>query len=164
MSKITITRVGGYVKNNADAQTKKYLFNYVVTGGDVKQYIADKTVEKLPDGRSALSLQDNANGTTLPEHIGLPRFVTQNFLGESAEIDRVKRKDGTFGWFADDTEQLIQNSLIDNAPAYIKAEAGKIGVMELLAKGKAIALAMKADKIAAELANSKVPEKDLKKS
>ena|ERR1035437_3418157 len=162
MSKITITKTAGYVKNNPETKTSKYLFNYVVTGGDVKQYIADKTAEILANGKPALSLQNNELGNTLPEHVGLPRFISNTFLGEVVEIDRVKKKDGTFGWFADNTEQLIENSLIDALPAYAKVEAGKQLVINAIAQAKLIASEMRATK--ARIAEGKPEVKDLKKA
>ena len=141
MNKITITKTGYYISKKPlvingitvvpEVIVTKALYNYVVTGGDVKQYITDKKAERLSNGKEALSIQDNSLGNTLPEHIGLPRFVSTTFLGETAVVDRVQRKDKSFGWFADTSDALLEESLMASAPAYVKAEAGRMGVLAI---------------------------------
>lgn len=83
MKKITIVRSGHppYNKIKADGKSIMILYNYVVTGGDVDQYIKDmKAMNRLA--------VEYDLPQTIPAHIGLPRFITNVDLGDVAEVTR----------------------------------------------------------------------------
>jgi hypothetical protein len=149
MKKIQIVFTGVYPKftpATADKPaTTKMLYNYVVVDGDVEAYKADKSAI------SFLSLQEEG------EHAGKPRYVSNRNLGTSTELNRVKKQDGTFDWFTDNTEQMLIDSEINALPDYAKSAIGAQLANEAIARARATANHIKAMKAVAV-------DADLKKS
>ncbi len=149
MKKIQIVFTGVYPKftpATADKPaTTKMLYNYVVVDGDVESYKADKSAIGF------LSLQEEG------EHAGKPRFVSNRNLGTSTELNRVKKQDGSFDWFTDNTEQMLIDSEINALPDYAKSAIGAQLANEAIARARATANHIKAMKAVAV-------DADLKKS
>ena len=154
MKKVTVVFTGVYPKFNKETGERKMVYNYVVVKGDVKNFIADKTA----GGHLSLMTQD-PNGSVAKEHLGLPRFVSTKNLGMETELQQVTKKDGSIDWYTDDLEQMIIESEINSLPAYAKAEYGKALATDALARAKATALAIKAQR-----AKQALVVEDLKKS
>lgn len=154
MKKVIVMFTGVYFKFDTVTKERKVLYNYVVVSGDSKQYSADK------EATGHLSLQDNSNGDCLPEHVGLPRFVSTKNIGHETELNRVEKKDGSFDWYTDDTEAMLVSAEIGALPEFAKQAIGKELALEAIARAKATASALKAMK--AKASEPKVT--DLKKS
>lgn len=139
MKKVIIVFTGIYFKFNPETKERKVLYNYVVTDGDAKAYSADK------DATGHLSLQTQSeDGSVKPEHIGLPRFVSQTDLGATAELQRIQKQDGTHDWYTDDTEKLLVESAVKSLPEFAKQAFGKELAMEAIANARATASRIKA--------------------
>jgi len=139
---ISLVFTGIYFKFNEETKERSVRYNYVVVDGDVKQYTADRELAGF------LSLQDNG------EHAGKPRFASLKDLGQTSELNRVEKKDGSHDWYTDDTEALLIESAVKALPEYAKQAYGKELAMDAIATARATAQRIKAMKASA----SKVEE------
>jgi hypothetical protein len=141
MKTAIIVFTGIYFKFDDETKETRAMFNYVVTDGDVKGYIKDKESQINPkSGKNCLSLQtQDENNTVLPEHIGLPRFVSTTDLGQSVEINRAKRQDGSFDWFVDNTLKVLIASAVKSMSTEEKTAYAKDSALEKINGAKATA-------------------------
>lgn len=146
MKTAIITFTGVYFKFDSETKETSALFNYVVTDGDVKGYSKDKESQINPKtGKNCLSLQtQDEQGSVKPEHIGLPRFVSTRDLGQSAEINRAPRQDGSFDWFVDNTEQVLIKQAVKSMSVEEKSAYALESARDLIANAKATAQRIKA--------------------
>lgn len=156
MKKVQILFTGIYVKFNAETKERALRYNYVVVGGDVKDFTADKKASGYD------SIQDEG------EHAGKPRIAMLKDIGETGELQRVLKKDGTYDWYTDETDALVMESLVNSLSTAGKAEFAKDEVREMKLKALQLSASIKA-KRAQSIADAEVDAKknavpDLKKS
>jgi len=145
MNSCKIQLTGCYPKFNQELKTTKIIYNYVVVSGDVKEYSADKELAGV------LSLQDDG------EFKGAPRFVSTKNLGETAEINRVTKKDGTTDWYNDNLEELLIQSEIASLSPMEQQAIALDRARQAMDRARATALSLKAKRNA-------VVSSDLKQS
>ena len=131
METVQILFTGVYPKFNAETGERKMLYNYVVVGGDVEQFIQDK------DASGYLSLQDDG------EHAGKPRLGINKNLGVESKLQRVEKKDGSYDWYTDDTEAMLIASEIGSLDAVAKAEYAREEIRNARERAKATAIRVK---------------------
>lgn len=158
MKKVQIVFTGVYVKFNPVTKERALRYNYVVVGGDVKTFTEDKKASGFD------STQDEG------EHAGKPRIAMLKDIGETAELQRILKKDGTYDWFTDETDALVEESLVNNMSSAGKAEYAKEEVRQMLINKAKLSASIRAKResdaqIASELEakNNKPIEKDLTK-
>ena len=141
MKSAIITFTGVYFKFDDETKETRAMFNYVVTDGDVKGYSKDKESQINPKtGKNCLSLQtQDENNNVLEEHLGLPRFVSTTDLGQSVEINRAKRQDGSYDWFVDNTEKVLIATAVKSMSTEEKTAYAKDSAKQKIDDAKATA-------------------------
>jgi len=141
MKSAIITFTGVYFKFDDETKETRAMFNYVVTDGDVKGYSKDKESQINPKtGKNCLSLQtQDENNSVLEEHLGLPRFVSTTDLGQSVEINRAKRQDGSYDWFVDNTEKVLIATAVKSMSTEEKTAYAKDSAKQKIDDAKATA-------------------------
>jgi hypothetical protein len=132
MKKVSILFTGVYVKFNEQTKERALRYNYVVVAGDVKDFVADKNA--LGYG----SIQSEG------EHAGKPRIGLLKDIGETGQLQRVLKKDGTYDWYTDETDTLVMESLINGMSAAAKQEYARDEVREMRAKAMQLSASIRA--------------------
>lgn len=120
--KVQIVFTGVFVKFNADTKERALRYNYVVVGGDVKEFMADKKASGFD------STQDEG------EHAGKPSIAMLKNIGDESELQRVLKKDGTYDWYTDEIDDLLIEAIIAAMSPADKQKFAKDEVRTILAK------------------------------
>ena len=78
------------------------------------------------------------------EHAGKPRIALLKDIGESGELQRVLKKDGTYDWYTDETDALVMESLVNSMSTAAKQEYAKDEVREMKLKALQLSASIKA--------------------